>query len=310
MTSLTFVVGTGRSGSTALSRVLNQHPDILSLNEYLSTLGDPDVALPAHPIDGRTFLRLLAEPHFAFDAMIRDGVPMPEFLCPRPGSPALCLMVLPHLTGEPEAVLRDLAGEIAAWPARAAAVHHLALIGLLRARFGGEAVVERSGYSLRWVPRLHAAFPAARFVHLHRNGPDCALSMSRHVGYRVIRAIRDAPGAEQRPAAALRAHADMSPVRFGTLWSELITEGVGHLGEVPGAQRSVLAYEDLLNDPAGELTRLAAFLGVPAPRDWLAAARTHLDPTRRGAAGRLPPAELTRLTESCTAGTRALAAAR
>jgi hypothetical protein len=45
-------------------------------------------------------------------------------------------------------------------------------------------VVERSASSLHLIPLLHAQFPAARFVHLYRDGPDCALSMSRHPAFR------------------------------------------------------------------------------------------------------------------------------
>ena len=35
---LTFVVGTGRCGSTLLSRLLREHPDVLSMSEFFSTL--------------------------------------------------------------------------------------------------------------------------------------------------------------------------------------------------------------------------------------------------------------------------------
>ena len=34
---LTFVVGTGRCGSTLLSRLLREHPDVLSMSEFFST---------------------------------------------------------------------------------------------------------------------------------------------------------------------------------------------------------------------------------------------------------------------------------
>ncbi len=35
---LTFVVGTGRCGSTLLSRLLREHRDVLSMSEFFSTL--------------------------------------------------------------------------------------------------------------------------------------------------------------------------------------------------------------------------------------------------------------------------------
>jgi len=44
MRQLTFIVGTGRSGSTALSRIVRTHTGILSLNEFLTSLVAPDIA--------------------------------------------------------------------------------------------------------------------------------------------------------------------------------------------------------------------------------------------------------------------------
>jgi hypothetical protein len=35
---LTFVVGTGRCGSTMLSAMLREHPDVLSMSEFFGTL--------------------------------------------------------------------------------------------------------------------------------------------------------------------------------------------------------------------------------------------------------------------------------
>ncbi|HSY00173.1 MAG TPA: sulfotransferase, partial [Streptomyces sp.] len=198
MRSLTFVFGTGRSGSTALSRILNAHPDVLSLNEYMASVGD--ASFPAGEVDGEEFWQTLFRPAPHFERMIRSGVPLPEFLYTRnpgryaaetTGIPALSLMVLPHLTDDPDGLLDELGAPVARWPKRTAAEHHRALFGLLCARFGRTAVVERSGYSTGWAPGLREAFPDAGFVHMFRDGPDCALSMSRHPGYRAISLLRE-----------------------------------------------------------------------------------------------------------------------
>ncbi|WP_059013484.1 sulfotransferase family protein [Streptomyces specialis] len=312
MRHLTFIVGTGRSGSTLLSRILNLHPGILSLNELLASLQDPERGLPAEPLTGDAFWRILADVNPVFDAMINAGVPLPEFLRPRPASPALNLMVLPHLTDDPDAALDALAREVTRWPRRPAPAHYRAFFDLLSARFGrGDAVVERSGYSVRWIPRLRAAFPEARFVHLYRDGPDCALSMSRHVAYRVISLLRDLPPDSALPFDPAAAVARDVPVtRFGALWSELVTEAVAHLDAVPPGSRTTLSYEDLLSAPDRELTRLATFAGANPDDGWLTAARALLDPTRRGASRRLAPDALARLRASCAPGIRALAQSR
>ncbi|MBB5939667.1 sulfotransferase [Streptomyces zagrosensis] len=339
MQSLTFIVGTGRSGSSALSRIVNFHPDILSLNELYASVGAG--ALPSEPLTGPQFRRLLTDPNPVFDTMTRSGVPLPEFLYIRQpgrysaettGIPALSLMVLPHLTDDPDRLLDELADQVESWPQRSAARHYEALFELLCTRFGRRAVIERSGYSLHWVPRLTSAFPTARFVHLFRDGPDCALSMSRHPGYRVIALLRDVMERSQissmeelteehikaLPSDLSALLADrfdgkrlvmdrpMPVADFGALWSELITEGVTLLAKVPQPRRMSLAYEDLLEAPERELTRLAHFAGVEATAKWLAAGREHLHANRRGTARFLPDADLSALRDNCAPGRRAL----
>ncbi|MFG2296142.1 sulfotransferase [Streptomyces sp. NPDC048603] len=339
MRTLTFVVGTGRSGSTALSGIVNAHPDVLSLNELLASVQSR--ALPEGLLDGTEFWRLLSDPNPVFERMIRSGVPMPEFLYTRrpgrfstatTGIPALSLMVLPHLTDDPDGLFDELEKEVPGWPARSAAEHWEAVFGLLGARFGRTAVVERSGYSLERVPLLRRVFPQARFVHLFRDGPDCALSMSRHTGYRLIFLLREIlarTGAERvedltgdqvrslppelsrlladRFDPALVLDRELPTAGFAALWSELVVRGVAHLGRLPAPVRTTLSYEDLLDEPREQLTRLAGFIGVePLPR-WLDVGAARLDSGRRGASRRLPAAELEALREACAPGTRALA---
>lgn len=340
MPSLTFVIGTGRSGSTALSRILRAHPDVLSLNEYMASVGD--TAFPEGRLTGAEFWEALHRPTPYFASMIRSGLPMPEFLYTRrpgrysaqaAGIPALSLMVLPHLTDDPDGLLDEIRAAAVAWPARSAAGHHEALFAWLSARFGRGAVVERSGYSTGWAPKLRAAFPYAKFVHLHRDGPDCALSMSRHPGYRVItlmREIRERTGVEnvgdltpehlrllppdlapllnERFDPALVRDRDLPLPRFGALWSELVGEGARFLDTLPAEQRAALSYEDLLDGPRTELARLAAFVGVEPHAPWLDGACAHLDGSRRGSAAReLTAAQFDSLVTSCAPGTRALA---
>ncbi|MFJ5969605.1 sulfotransferase family protein [Streptomyces sp. NPDC093060] len=339
MHSLTFVIGTGRSGSTALSRILNSHPDVLSLNEFMASVGD--AAFPEGRLTGEEFWQSLFRPAPHFDRMIRSGLPLPEFLYTRrpgkyaaetTGIPAISLMVLPHLTDDPDGLLDELDAAVVQWPEGTAAEHHRALFGLLCARFGRTAVVERSGYSTGWAAGLRATFPDARFVHMFRDGPDCALSMSRHPGFRTIsllREIKTRAGVESladlKDEHVRSLPADLSPLlgerfdpalvrdrdiplrTFGTLWSELVTEGTEFLNRLPADQRTTLAYEDLLDDPAAELTRLAEFVGVAPLPQWLLTASALLDHSRRGSARKLSAAALDELRESCAPGTRVLA---
>lgn len=326
---LTFVVGTGRCGSTALSGVLRLHPQVLGLSELFTAMAPH--AFPSGPIGGAEFWRLLSTPRPFADRMTGNGITVPEYVYPRiPGGrysaatggvPTISMMTLAHLTDEPDALFDALAPRVTALPPAPVADQYRALFAALcDLRGGGQrAVVERSGYSLRWVPRLRELFPEASFVHLYRDGADCALSMSRHPAFRVFR-LRDAalPEHERPPRDMAELLADesfdlrpllqgpISPAGFGRFWSEMIVEGLGHLDRLPDRRRVELSYERLLDEPDGELLRLAGHLGVDPLPEWLAAARQLLDGGRRGAANRLAPDELAALRESCEPGTRAL----
>ncbi|MFI5621766.1 sulfotransferase family protein [Streptomyces sp. NPDC051567] len=339
MRSTVFVVGAGRSGSTALSRIVNEHPDVLSLNELLTSVGENGI--PESRLSGRRFWRLLADPHPLFETMIRSGVPLPEFLHTRgtgrfsaqtTGIPALALMVLPHLTDDPDSLFDALEADISRWPERTAPDHYQALFDALCERFGRSAVVERSGLSLPWVPRLRTAFPQAKFVHLFRDGPDCALSMSRHVGFRttlLLREILSLTGTHtlseltesdiqslppdlaallgDRFDPALIHHRTLPLSAFAAMWSQLVIQGTAHLRTFPAHQRTTLAYEDLIDAPRRELARLAHFIGVAPLTTWLDTGCSLLDTGRRGASLRLPVDDLATLKKWCAPGTLALA---
>src|SRR4030095_2100696 len=70
------------------------------------------------------------------------------------------------------------------------------------ARHGRPHWSARSGSSIEYLPALAEAFPEARFVHLHRDGPETALSMREHHAYRLpISLLYQAPVDGGRPAS-------------------------------------------------------------------------------------------------------------
>jgi thioester reductase-like protein len=334
---LTFIVTVGRSGSTALSRVLSRQPDVLSLNEfYLSVRTSPSAN---QRLSGEEFWRNLAEPHPIFDAMIRGGSGMPEFIYPHlegtrfdantTGIPAISLMTLPHLSTDPDRIFDALAVDVPRWPQRTARLHYENLFAWLAACFGGSVVVERSAMSLSSIPWLREMFPEANFVHLFRDGPDAAVSMSEHTGFRLMALIQDAlelldldpesrhPGLGLDPAAIpielaplVGERCDLDylmsqnlPVaRFARMWSESIAIGVAALADLPADRCLPLSYSDLVTDPRGCLTRLAAFLDVESDPDWLDLGAGAISPRFAGASNQLSTEDLRAVVEGCAAG--------
>lgn len=338
---LTFVVSTGRAGSTLLSRMLALHPEVLSISEFFTVLQGilRRWPYPDGDMDGREFWHLASSPDPLADALVKNGQKVPEMFYPyetgrfkaETGVPNICHSTLSLLSDDPDSLYDELAAEIPSWPRRSGPDQYRALFGLLAATLGRPVVVERSGGSVILVRTLREQFPEARFVLMHRNGVDTALSMSRFPMFRLgMLAVRAAALAglpanatmDQIQAALPDQYAGvlsppydlsalpgmrMSPVPFGQRWSEMMRYATSALAALPSDIQSQLGYEDLLADPAAELTRLAGFLGVPADPDWIEAAAKLISAERGGVAS--DPADLVaELRAACEPGDRALAA--
>jgi hypothetical protein len=324
--NLTFVVSTGRCGSTLLSQLLRANPDILSISELFGLVSIKG-RLAGH-LDGREFWRQIADPVPFIDAMIRGGLALPEFLypyttgrfTPETGVPFISHMTLPMLTDDSDGLYDWLAAIVPCWPARPVPDHYRHLFSLLSDRFGGTAIVERTGGSIRELAHLRRAFPEARFIYLSRDGMDSALSMSKHAGCR-IPVLAEAAGArarsEQGPPADRATRQDTRvPIidakwimeceiplaSFGDFWSTMTLNGAAELLEIPLDRWTTIRYEQLVLDTAASLRRLARFLGVPSSPEWLSWAANQVRPEKIDPSATLAPKDLAELRAACSPG--------
>ena len=67
-----FIVGTGRCGSTLLSRMLAESPHLLSLSEFFNGL-DMSERFAPEPIDGETLAELIGREQPVITAVIKRG---------------------------------------------------------------------------------------------------------------------------------------------------------------------------------------------------------------------------------------------
>lgn len=328
-----------------LSRILHLHPDILSISEFFTALTDGwrSTDFPAHDMDGQEFWEVVSAPAAYIDALIHAGLTMPDLLYPydsgrfktATGIPAICHSTLPMLCDDPDALFDRLAAIIPEWPKRSATEQYHSFFSLLAGLLGRHAIVERSGSSIAVIPALRDLFPDARFIHMHRDGPDCALSMSRHVMARVAMLTIEARIRAGLPDSASwdeitktlpeKFHGLLVPPfdkerfmaypmalsSFGQVWAEVERIGIAALRELPPGDWTNLKYESLIRDHEQELTRLGEFIGVPVTAEWLDAAGKLIDPSKSGsAAAQLSAAELATLRSACAPGTRAIAELR
>jgi hypothetical protein len=308
------VLSTGRSGSTMLSNMVRSHPELLSLSELFILLGDP--AFPDGPVSGPRFWEILSRPNPVLHVLQRSGVTFAELLYePAPGGrftveagiPPLMLVPLPHLVDDPEALFDEIGAWAVELDARPVADQYRRLFDWLCRRLGRRVWIERSGASLPMASVLARQFPEAGMVHLYRDGRECAMSMSRHDGFKLM-AFRQQP--ELTPPGMQRdglidrevlRGAVVPPEVCGEVWSGLIGTALARMAELPPDRVLAMSYEALTADPRGELRRLTAFIGVEPDPGWLEAAAAIVR-TRPPSWTALPEPQRRRLVDACAPG--------
>jgi putative sulfotransferase len=335
----TFVVGTGRCGSTMLSNMLRQHPRVLSLSEFFGFVTEGRVTEPfaREPIDGRKFWEIVADISSLARFCSQHRIVVPEAIYPRgspaarysfeTGVPGILVTTLPHLTDDHDHLFDQLRDEVSTWPIAAIGEHYRHLFKWLTDHFDKRLWVERSGTSLLLTEHLLSTFPEARFIHITRDGRDAAISMHQHLGLRLVvgmnsvrqylgvdplessdRANLDRVPEELRPflpewfdANALGAFQLPLPL-CGDFWSQQISTGMKALAALPADRLLTLRYEDFFIDPRRQLDDFTAFLGEEfVDIEWSAhGAATVRVP--RSTWRDLPEEDAHALTEACRPG--------
>ena len=324
-----FIVGTGRCGSTILPRMVNLHPDVAVFNEFLIAMHfydkwverDLSGAQMADIIDcgidagSGAFKKIIAHlvtPEVTFEggaaslpkdaSAYRDNV-----------FPDVLLLPLPHLFDEPEKALADLMDFVRAQPTQKLSRHYIAMFEYLTAKAGKKIWTERSGGSIAWMPEMLDLFPDGKYLHLHRNPLDVALSMQRHNHFRV-RAFKyfdlktkDGIRWSDLDETDLNNNLPISPRLKSVMEhdvpleyfledvNECILRGMKEVKRLAPAQYAEIAFEEIMADPKAALRRLADFFDLAPDETWLAAAAALLKSGQ--AAQNTPTAEQTALLQ-------------
>jgi Sulfotransferase family len=131
---------------------------------------------------------------------------------------------------------------------------------------------------------LQIHWPDCRIVHLIRDGVRTAESMSRHIGYQALAALKR----RHWPPLALdfTLPADgfqASPMyRYADLWHDRLARTRDEARRLAPESYLELRYEDLVADPEHELRRIARLTELSENADWLAKATAMAD-AKRGA---------------------------
>ena len=324
-----FVVGTGRCGSTLLSRMLACNPSVLSLSEFYAGL-DWNKRLQPEPMTGQDFQSLITAAQPLLTMVLERGYRPSEVLYPFESEgarytpqmpvPYLAAITLPHLCSEPDKLLDEICSLVVKQSSLPPARHAEILFDWLCQRFQRELWVERSAASISWLGDLAAAFPGARFLHLHRQGEEVALSLREHPVFRLaVMLSYDLPigeGAELERFQHLSRDRDRiagllssypAPEYFARFWTQQLTRGFRDLAHLDASQYRELRFEDLLQDPADTLIEICDFLQLPDSKgSWRFQAASLVEELTPPRFPNLSPEEKERLIAACAAGNELL----
>lgn len=219
---LFFVGGCPKSGTTWLQLLLNAHPEV-------SCIGEAHLANRLLPL-----LRGVFEDHNGFLAYKNTDV-----LAEVPGVPGFSDLQVRR-------VLATVVREMLMSPPKAATAR---------------AVGEKTPDNFMLFPDLEALFPSARFIHIVRDGRDCATSAWFHNA-------RVDPAEQAAHFSALEDFAEA----FARHWATEV-ERCWTWCEARPLQCLQVRYEDLVSQPDPTLRTLFAFLGVTVTDAEVAACR-------------------------------------
>jgi len=341
MNKPTFVVGTGRCGSTMLSNMLREHPDILSISEFFSCVADFGFRLEQtftqKEIDGQEFWNIISAIAPVTNLAIAHDVAAKEVIYPfnssqsrfnaQTGVPTISHICLPHITSDYDEFFDEVREYVIIQPPTKLGIHYQNLFDWLQKRFNKNLWIERSGGSISYVEHFANLFPNARFVHIVRDGRAAALSMSKHLSFRIcLLGIRISRYLEINPYEnSDRTNIDRLPEelkkflpenfdrlsfldyempleKWGEVWSRQITNGLEKINQIENDRLLTIVYDDLIKNPQDSLQKLLAFLGKEfVDESWIEKAASIVK-TPRSSWRDLPEKEQNLLIESCLPG--------
>lgn len=319
-----FIVGTGRCGSTLLSRMLAVSPEMVSIFEFFNGLQSPK-RFAREKVSARELWSIIAQPH-AFVTMVTSrGHRVEEVVYPfdRPGSrygpgddlPWLLVATLPRLSDEPDALFDETRDFVRTLPDQSMAQHYVQLFEWWTARCGGRVWNERSGSGIDYTGDLAELYPDARFLHLHRSGEEASLSMREHAAFRLaisivydldpevdlataLARLRPESGVDDPVARLLERRPD--PSHFGRFWSDQIGNGLRALKDLRPEQYMEVRFEDLIVSPIETLECIAGFFEMdPLLDGWIEQASSLVDREPSSRMLRLGGAEREDLRAAC-----------
>ncbi len=242
-----------------LARMLQRHPEIVCVSDLIEPVGPVPLLDDDRVVTADEFLQTLRAPSLPERIRYWRAQPTDELLHLPANDDDVSLLLtytLPFLDPHrPVELLEELCAAMNERAPTTMAEHLVAVFAWLRDRFGGSRWIERTGGSLPHAQQLVETFPEGRFVHLHRDPAEVAISMQTGSFFRLYRLLEADPDLE---------HWDWNVIPSAAMLGEMLTrwELDADLAwrQLSAEQFLQMSYEELMADPATPLLRLVEFI--------------------------------------------------
>ena len=309
-----FIVGTGRCGSTLLSRMLDLHPQVVCLHEFFTGL-DWGQRFQAGTVPNPVLVNCLTAEQPVTTEVLARGYTTEEICYPfgapharrQMGDklPWLLISMLSRLSPDPDSLFEDFVGMLRSLPADTLQSLYPQIFTWLARQGGGQVWIERSGSSVDYLADLVAMFPGARFLHIHRDGREAALSIRAHPFYRLGVALLYGLFPAGCSDAEMIDYALQTPPPLeavGKYWSDQVVNGHQASRHLPRDRYRETCFELLVAEPAAQLEAICDFFQLDVPAGFLQQAVSlsrGVPPLRRD---KLTRDELDVLNRACAPG--------
>ena len=290
-----FVVGTGRCGSTLLSRMLDRHRDVVCLHEFYTGL-DWDKRFQPGMVSPADLAEFLCAEQPVTTAVLARGYTSDEICYPfgQPQArhsiddplPWLLVTMLSRLSDDPETLYDEFVVMLTTLPTAPLPTSYRSIFnwlaqrgiaergGVNNERAGSDQPlwIERSGSSIDYLPALVELFPDGRFLHIHRDGCEAALSIRAHPFYRLGVSLLYGLFPEDADEETLFNHVltTLPPLAdVGRYWSDQVLSGYTALGKLDRRQYCEVRFEDLVQQSEKTLERISQFFELPVDAQFL-----------------------------------------
>ncbi|MBT4521398.1 MAG: sulfotransferase [Halieaceae bacterium] len=279
-----FIVGTGRCGSTLLSQMLGENPELLSIHEILVGIGE-HFRFKREPVSGSELAQQLRMDSPLMTIAHRQGIKTSTFSYPvdRPNMrykledpvPWILSLALPYMTDDPDKLFDDLIEQVESYPTQSLSLHYQLFLGWMTEHLGKQYWIERSGASMGYLSELIEFFPGAKVLHLHRDGRDAATSMQALPILRAAGALSEGEPAVSGEQGIIELLTNDIPIEIlGRYWSNQILAGLEVIPQIAPANFLQVRFEDLVLDTRATLEHIAEFFEI-GEGDWIDRAAAH-----------------------------------